>query len=88
MTAVWHFSDHFVNRGHLARAGALTNVGRGADVCPRCRRSVYMAEKVVGAGQVCLIVFWTLLACEWWWWWRLAYRHVALCVCEPVDVWI
>ncbi len=25
----------------------------GADRCPRCGKTVYMAEKIVGAGSVC-----------------------------------
>lgn len=25
----------------------------GADKCPRCGKTVYMAEKIVGAGSVC-----------------------------------
>ena len=25
----------------------------GTDKCPRCGKSVYMAEKIVGAGSVC-----------------------------------
>ena len=31
--------------------GAATNFG-GAEKCPRCGKSVYAAEKVIGAGSV------------------------------------
>ena len=41
-------------RGGGRGGGAATNFG-GADKCPRCGKSVYAAEKVIGAGSVSII---------------------------------
>ena len=35
---------------------AMPHYGGGAEKCARCARNVYLAEKKVGAGRVCLTI--------------------------------
>lgn len=46
--------------GGGSNGGGSSRFG-GADKCPRCGKSVYAAEKVIGAGSVCCVCNWVTL---------------------------
>lgn len=55
-TGVSQLQQQFSNRSNQGtqQTGAMPNYGGGAEKCARCSKSVYLAEKKVGAGRVCI----------------------------------
>ena len=53
---VSQLQQQFSNRSNQGaqQTGVMPNYGGGAEKCARCSKSVYLAEKKVGAGRVCI----------------------------------
>jgi hypothetical protein len=58
-------NNPFLNRQNQGnqQTGVMPHYGGGAEKCARCSKSVYLAEKKIGAGRVCIkIVFSTYIS--------------------------
>jgi hypothetical protein len=49
-------NNPFLNRQNQVNqpTGVMPHYGGGAEKCARCSKNVYLAEKKIGAGRVCI----------------------------------
>ncbi len=58
-TGIGQLNNPFLNRQNqvVQQPGVMPHYGGGAEKCARCSKSVYLAEKKVGAGRVCIQIY-------------------------------
>jgi hypothetical protein len=57
-TGIAQLNNPFLNRQNqgVQQTGIMPHYGGGAEKCARCSKSVYLAEKKVGAGRVSISI--------------------------------
>ncbi|CAF5172751.1 unnamed protein product [Rotaria magnacalcarata] len=55
-TVIRRINTQFLNRQNqdIQEKEVMPNYGGGSEKCARCSKTVYVAEKKVGAGRVCI----------------------------------